>query len=127
MQTTDKATQEIEHLREVLRHHEHLYYVLDQPGITDAEYDALMRKLSDLETAHPELITPDSPTQRVGSRRRWPDSQTLAMPRRAGSAPCTRPSPPPDAWISTPTCCFPAASPSTIAIGLRSKPWPSLG
>src|SRR5437867_1097213 len=70
MQTTDKATKEIEHLREVLRHHEHLYYVLDQPGITDAEYDALMRKLSDLETAHPELITPDSPTQRVGGKPR---------------------------------------------------------
>src|SRR6058998_3199030 len=70
MQTTDKAGKEIEHLREELRHHEHLYYVLDQPGITDAEYDALMRKLSDLETAHPELITPDSPTQRVGGKPR---------------------------------------------------------
>src|SRR5437773_5915690 len=70
MQTTDKATKEIEHLREVLRHHEHLYYVLDQPGITDAEYDALMRKLSDLEAEHPELIAPDSPTQRVGGKPR---------------------------------------------------------
>src|SRR6266566_9505777 len=70
MQTTYKAGKEIEHLREELRHHEHLYYVLDQPGIADAEYDALMRKLSDLETAHPELITPDSPTQRVGGKPR---------------------------------------------------------
>src|SRR6202043_2763295 len=61
---------EIEELREKLRHHEHLYYVLDKPEITDAEYDALMRRLSDLEKAHPDLITPDSPTQRVGGKPR---------------------------------------------------------
>src|SRR5216683_3158636 len=70
MQTTDKVRKEIEHLREKLRHHEHLYYVLDQPSITDAEYDELMRKLSALEKAHPELIAPDSPTQRVGGKPR---------------------------------------------------------
>src|SRR6266699_1765483 len=70
MQTTDKVRKEIEHLRETLRHHEHLYYVLDQPGITDAEYDELMRNLSALEKAHPELISPDSPTQRVGGKPR---------------------------------------------------------
>ena len=63
-------TAEIERLREELRRHEHLYYVLDQPEISDAEYDALMRKLKGLESAHPELITPDSPTQRVGGRPR---------------------------------------------------------
>src|SRR6202049_3131151 len=61
---------EIEELREKLRYHEHLYYVLDKPEITDAEYDALMRRLSDLEKAHPELLTPDSPTQRVGGKPR---------------------------------------------------------
>ena len=61
---------EIEELREKLRHHEHLYYVLDKPEITDAEYDVLMRRLSDLEKAHPELLTPDSPTQRVGGKPR---------------------------------------------------------
>ena len=61
---------EIEQLRDKLRHHEHLYYVLDKPEITDAEYDVLMRRLSDLEKAHPDLITPDSPTQRVGGKPR---------------------------------------------------------
>src|SRR5271169_6168423 len=61
---------EIDSLREELRRHEHLYYVLDQPEITDAEYDALMRQLRDLEARHPELATPDSPTQRVGGKPR---------------------------------------------------------
>ena len=61
---------EIEELREKLRHHEHLYYVLDKPEISDAEYDVLMRRLSSLEEAHPELITPDSPTRRVGGKPR---------------------------------------------------------
>jgi DNA ligase (NAD+) len=60
----------IEMLRETLRHHEYLYYVLDQPELTDAEYDALMRELRDLEAQHPELLTPDSPTQRVGGKAR---------------------------------------------------------
>jgi DNA ligase (NAD+) len=60
----------VEKLRETLRHHEHLYYVLDQPEMTDAEYDALMRELRDLEAQHPELLTPDSPTQRVGGKPR---------------------------------------------------------
>jgi len=57
-------------LREQLRHHEYLYYVLDAPEITDAEYDKLTRELQSLEQAHPELITPDSPTQRVGGKPR---------------------------------------------------------
>jgi DNA ligase (NAD+) len=61
---------EIEKLRQELRHHEYQYYVLDQPEITDAEYDALMRCLQDLEAQHPELLTPDSPTQRVGGKPR---------------------------------------------------------
>ncbi|HEX4320885.1 MAG TPA: NAD-dependent DNA ligase LigA, partial [Acidobacteriaceae bacterium] len=55
-------------LRELLRHHEYLYYVLDAPTISDAEYDTLMNELKALEAEHPELITPDSPTQRVGGR-----------------------------------------------------------
>lgn len=62
--------QQIEQLRGELRKHEHLYYVLDRPEITDAEYDALMLRLKELETAHPQLVTPDSPTQRVGGRPR---------------------------------------------------------
>lgn len=54
-------------LRALLRRHEHLYYVLDAPEISDAEYDGLMRKLQELEQAHPDLpIPPDSPTRRVG-------------------------------------------------------------
>jgi DNA ligase (NAD+) len=65
----DPAVQ-IEQLREELRHHEHQYYVLDAPEITDAEYDALMRRLQALEAQHPELLTPDSPTQRVGGKPR---------------------------------------------------------
>src|SRR6266496_3056014 len=66
---TDAAA-DIEQLREQLRHHEYLYYVLDQPEITDAEYDDLMRKLKELEDAHPELVTSDSPTHRVGGKPR---------------------------------------------------------
>jgi DNA ligase (NAD+) len=65
----DPAVQ-IEQLREELRHHEHQYYVLDAPEIADAEYDALMRRLQALETQHPELLTADSPTQRVGGKPR---------------------------------------------------------
>ncbi|MGE5645110.1 MAG: NAD-dependent DNA ligase LigA [Acidobacteriota bacterium] len=61
---------EIESLRETLRRHEYLYYVLDQPEISDAEYDRLMTRLREIEAAHPELVTPDSPSQRVGGRPR---------------------------------------------------------
>ena len=62
------AQKKIEKLREELRRHEHLYYVLDAPEISDAEYDALMNELKKLEAAHPDLVTPDSPTQRVGGK-----------------------------------------------------------
>jgi DNA ligase (NAD+) len=55
-----------EQLRTELRRHEHLYYVMDAPQISDAEYDALMNELKHIETAHPTLLTPESPTQRVG-------------------------------------------------------------
>jgi DNA ligase (NAD+) len=64
------AEKQIEELREELRHHEQLYYVLDAPEITDAEYDTRMNRLKALEVDHPELITPDSPTQRVGGKPR---------------------------------------------------------
>ncbi|PYV31934.1 MAG: DNA ligase (NAD(+)) LigA [Acidobacteria bacterium] len=59
---------EIEKLRELIRHHEHRYYVSDDPEISDAEFDKLMRRLQDIEREHPELVTPDSPTQRVGGK-----------------------------------------------------------
>ena len=55
-------------LRKQLEHHGHRYYVLDDPEISDAEYDALLNELRDLEAEHPELLTPDSPTQRVGAQ-----------------------------------------------------------
>ena len=63
-----KSVQEqITALRTTLHHHEYLYHVMDTPEIPDAEYDRLMVQLRELESAHPELITPDSPTQRVGA------------------------------------------------------------
>ena len=62
------AAEQIQSLRDELRHHEHLYYVEDAPVLTDAQYDALMNRLKALEAEHPELIAPDSPTQRVGGK-----------------------------------------------------------
>lgn len=60
----------VESLREKIRHHEYRYYVLDDPEVSDAEFDELMNELKALEKEHPELITPDSPTQRVGGKPR---------------------------------------------------------
>jgi DNA ligase (NAD+) len=60
----------IESLRDKIRYHEHRYYVLDDPEISDAEFDQLINELKRLEAEHPELITPDSPTQRVGGKPR---------------------------------------------------------
>ena len=60
----------IESLRDKIRHHEYRYYVLDDPEISDAEFDKLINELKKLEAEHPELITPDSPTQRVGGKPR---------------------------------------------------------
>ncbi len=67
---TKDSGKKIEALREKIRHHEYLYYVLDSPEISDAEFDKLMSELKKLEAEHPELITPDSPTQRVGGKPR---------------------------------------------------------
>jgi DNA ligase (NAD+) len=61
---------EIEELREKVRYHEYRYYVLDDPEISDAAYDRMMNRLKELEAAHPELVTPDSPTVRVGGAPR---------------------------------------------------------
>ncbi len=68
--TSKDLGKKIESLREKIRHHEYLYYVLDHPEISDAEFDELMQQLKDLEADHPELITADSPTQRVGGKPR---------------------------------------------------------
>ena len=64
---TEDPRPEIQHLRDEINRHNYRYYVLDDPEITDAEYDRLMRRLEALEAEHPELRTPDSPTQRVGA------------------------------------------------------------
>lgn len=63
-----EAAAQIERLREEIRRHDYLYYVLAEPEISDREYDKLYRRLVELEESHPELITPDSPTQRVGGQ-----------------------------------------------------------
>ena len=60
----------LEALREKIRHHEYRYYVLDDPEISDQEFDLLMKQLQGLEAEHPDLVTPDSPTQRVGGKPR---------------------------------------------------------
>jgi DNA ligase (NAD+) len=68
MVTALTPDQEIQELRDQLRHHEYLYYVEDAPDLTDAQYDALMNRLKKLEEKHPELVTADSPSQRVGGK-----------------------------------------------------------
>ena len=65
---SDAVQKKIDALRDKIRHHEHLYFILDQPSISDLEFDDLMRELRRLEASHPNLITPDSPTQRVGGK-----------------------------------------------------------
>jgi len=70
MAAAKDVEKKIETLREKIRHHEYLYYVLDSPEVSDGEFDKLMQQLKDLEAAHPSLVTPDSPTQRVGGRPR---------------------------------------------------------
>jgi DNA ligase (NAD+) len=67
---TKDLEKKIEALRDKIRHHEYRYYVLDDPEITDGEFDVLMNQLKKLENEHPTLITPDSPTQRVGGKAR---------------------------------------------------------
>lgn len=70
MAASATLTKQVEKLREEIRHHEYLYYVLDEPEISDAEFDKLMRRLKAIEEERPDFITPDSPTQRVGGTPR---------------------------------------------------------
>lgn len=62
----DAAAKRAEELRRLIEQNNRLYYVLDEPAVSDADYDALFRELQQLEGEYPELLTPDSPTQRVG-------------------------------------------------------------
>ena len=66
--TAEQAAARAAGLRELLHHHAHLYYVLDTPSLPDAEYDKLFQELQAIEAAFPALLTPDSPTQRVGGQ-----------------------------------------------------------
>lgn len=68
--SSKNVEKKIESLREKIRHQEYLYYVLDQPEISDTDFDKMMRQLKDLEAQNPGLVTPDSPTQRVGGKPR---------------------------------------------------------
>jgi DNA ligase (NAD+) len=65
---TAAAAERVEELRKQLDHHNYRYYVLDDPEVSDTEYDALLNELRDLEAQHPDLLAPDSPTQRVGAQ-----------------------------------------------------------
>ncbi|HEY1077473.1 MAG TPA: NAD-dependent DNA ligase LigA [Fontimonas sp.] len=79
MSTSKSARQRAEELSRLLHDHNHRYYVLDDPQVSDAEFDALFSELQALEAAHPELLTPDSPTQRVGGA---PAREFAAVPHR---------------------------------------------
>ena len=68
MTAAGSIARQMEELRERLRYHAHRYYVLDSPELSDAEYDALYDRLVKLEEQHPELITADSPTQKIGAQ-----------------------------------------------------------
>jgi DNA ligase (NAD+) len=70
MSPSKAAAKRIEKLREEIRHHDYLYFVLDEPELSDAAFDRLVNELKRLEKEHPELVTPDSPTQRVGGEPR---------------------------------------------------------
>ena len=84
-----ESSKRAEELRTLLNHHSDLYYNQDAPTISDQEYDALMQELKAIEAEHPELITPDSPTQKVGGERqahRWgPSGPSGAHAVYAGS------------------------------------------
>ena len=67
---TKDLEKKLDALRGQIRYHEHRYYVLDDPEISDAAFDKLVNELKRIEAEHPELITPDSPTQRVGGKPR---------------------------------------------------------
>src|SRR2546422_11438702 len=89
--TRADALQRISELREQIHHHDYLYYTEARPEISDAEYDALMRELRALEAAFPDLVTPDSPTQRVAGQPGAPSPPVRHAP--ASPSPTTARSP----------------------------------
>ena len=76
----------VEELRSAINHHNYRYHVLDDPEISDGEYDRLIRELRELEARHPELITPESPTQRVGGEPAFPRSRSSRFDTRTDRA-----------------------------------------
>ena len=105
------AKQEIERLRDKIRHHEYLYYVMDDPEISDAAFDRLMNRLKELEAANPNLVTPDSPTARVGGAPRE-GFQTVRHARRWSAS--TTPSPSKRSPTSIAACAKPPAAKKSI-------------
>ena len=97
MAVPEEAGAKVDKLRAEINHHNRLYYAFDSPEISDAEYDALMRELKQLEEKYPELLTPDSPTQRVGAPPAAP-----APPRRRRGRPPLRPRAPSDRRAASP-------------------------
>ena len=89
------AAAELEQPRETIRYHLHLYHVLDDPEISDVEYDELFRRLETLEAEHPDLVTPDSPTREVGG------APVSAF------APVTHRQPPRPEQVTMPVACEP--------------------
>ena len=78
MTDEQSVSSRVDALRQEINQHNYRYYTLDEPSIPDAEYDRLMRELQGLEAQHPDLVTADSPTQRVGARK-------TAVVHRAGT------------------------------------------
>jgi len=89
MSVPKEAARRAAELRREIEYHNYRYYVLDSPVISDAEYDALMRELQALERRYPELVTPDSPTQRVGAPPR-PDMGEVRHRRSGCATPASR-------------------------------------
>jgi DNA ligase (NAD+) len=81
-------------LRKEIRRHDRLYYVEAKPEVSDAEYDALVRELRDLEAHYPGLVTPDSPRQRVAGRAKGERPAVKALPRTRARCTCRATSPP---------------------------------
>jgi DNA ligase (NAD+) len=83
-QPPDDVGQRVDWLRREIDRHNHLYYIKDQPEVSDAEYDRLLKELTDIEQQYPQLVTPDSPTQRVGAQISAEPAESLAVTTQVG-------------------------------------------